>query len=430
MSLAEQLAAYQAPASFLDGDAAHSQLEGPEHAAPGHPALLPSGVIYTADWYQPHDGLHRHVRESMLALALVGVPVRSHPVSTPAQLMLDPDVAGALGWTRHVSMSSAMYSIRHGFFSARSLHSTLITARRFLPPEKQDLVLGSTIVYTSWERDRVGPEMVELLNDCREVWVPCEANRAAFSNSGVERVHVIACPYQPDAKGPCSYAMPRATGRVPPGRRFYHIGKWEPRKDQANILQAFLRAFTPDDDAHLTIKTSEWGQWEGYPSIGATKTLCALDGVIRGNGWTSTSLAERVRIITQRLPESSLLGLHGWGNIYVSASHGEGWDLPAFDARCAGNRLVHVGYGGSEDYAGPDDVTVEHRMGPVHPEYRWEPGAQWAEYELDALVEALRSARPPEERIHPADFYPRFSRFAVGMHMRNRLGVDWQASYG
>ncbi len=429
--LSNQLEAYKSPSSLLDGDSLGLDLNAVETAAPGYPALLPNGVLYHADWHKPEDGIHRHAREAMLALALVGVPLRTHQVSASHQQNLHQEVEDAVGWMRNVSLASSFASIRHGIFSANTLRGVSLWLGRHLPYELQQQVLANTIIYTSWERDRVANDMVELLNGLREVWVPCEANRLAFERSGVARVFVIPCPYQPSAGSPSALALPRSPGEVPTERRFYHIGKWEPRKDQAMLLRAFLRAFTPKDRATLTIKTSEWGSWENYASIADAKRECAQDPIIRGNGWTGESLRRTVQVIDGRLSSADLMLLHKRNNIYVNASHGEAWDLPAFDAKCAGNRLVHVGYGGSEDYAEPGDVTVDSEMGPVHPGYGWEPDAQWAVYELDALVEALRAACPHEERVHPPTYYNRFSRFAVGMKMHERLGgTAWTHSYG
>lgn len=429
--LATQLDAHRAPVSLLEGEAATLDPGAPETVADGHPALLPNGVLYHADWHKAEDGIHRHARESMLALAAVGVPVRSHQVSAAPQQLVPQDVEDAVGWMRNVSLSSSSVAIRHGIFSAHALRAVVLGAGRHLPYEAQRQVLANTIICTSWERDRVAADAVEMLNELREVWVPCEANRVAFERSGVARVFVIPCPYQPSAASSAAFALPRGTGETPPGRRFYHIGKWEPRKDQVALLRAFLRAFTPEDRALLTIKTSEWGSWENYASIHDAKRECAQDPIIRGNGWTADALRWSVQIIDRKLSAADIMVLHKNHNIYVSPSHGEAWDLPAFDAKCAGNRLVHVGYGGSEDYAEPGDVTVPHAMGPVHPGYGWETDAQWAVYELDALVEALRAARPPGERVHPPTYYHRFSRFAVGMRMHERLGgAAWTHSYG
>lgn len=111
--LSNQLEAYKSPSSLLDGDSLGLDLNAVETAAPGYPALLPNGVLYHADWHKPEDGIHRHAREAMLALALVGVPLRTHQVSASHQQNLHQEVEDAVGWMRNVSLASSFASIRH-----------------------------------------------------------------------------------------------------------------------------------------------------------------------------------------------------------------------------------------------------------------------------------------------------------------------------
>ena len=112
------------------------------------------------------------------------------------------------------------------------------------------------------------------------------------------------------------------------------------------------------------------------------------------------------------------MGLHLENNIYVSASHGEAWGLPAYDAKLAGNRLVYVAWGGVCDFAADEDIAVPCELEPVHGSYRWEHGARWAGYQLSDLVEGLQRARLPESFARPAGFEEKFSMRAVGEKMR------------
>ena len=115
---------------------------------------------------------------------------------------------------------------------------------------------------------------------------------------------------------------------------------------------------------------------------------------------------------------ADVLKLHFEHNIYVAAGHGEAWCLPAFDAVCAGNGLVHVPWGGTDDFAPPGAPRVPYRLGPVHPSYGWEPDARWAEYEVGDLAQALRQARAPAAHARSEEFENRFSLEAVGARMR------------
>ena len=105
----------------------------------------------------------------------------------------------------------------------------------------------------------------------------------------------------------------------------------------------------------------------------------------------------------------------------MSSSHGEAWCLPAYEAKVAGNAMVHVPYGGTADFAAASDVAVPFRLGPVHTGYGWEPGARWADYHIADLSAALRAARAPARYERPVGFAERFSFDSVGREMARHV---------
>lgn len=301
--------------------------------------------------------------------------------------------------------------------SGDSLVKLLLPGYARLDPEYGEKVLRSSIVYTPWERDRVGAPLVSVLARVGQVWVQCARNRDAFVQSGVPaaRVRIV-----PNAYDPTSAVCRIPTERpIPPsGRRYYIIAKDEPRKNIHGLLGAFLRAFRPMGSASLTIKTSPFGSFKDHPTLEQSVYQWLEDGVVRANGWSKATLPTRVRIDQRLLTDDQIAHLHAINNIYVSSGFAEGWDYPAFDARCAGNRLVYVGFGGPEEYAdGDNDERIRWTEGPVHPGYGWEQEARWASYDVDELARALKAAEPPTRRAPPMGF-ERFQAPAVGELMR------------
>jgi glycosyltransferase involved in cell wall biosynthesis len=269
----------------------------------------------------------------------------------------------------------------------------------------RDKIYGNTIVYSVWERDRIDPAIAKHLARVKQCWVPCQQNAALLVKSGVseDRVHVVPHPYVEDD----SFRVHR---KRPPAffggkKRFYSIGRWEPRKNFAQLIHAFIEAFEPGE-ATLTIKYSGNGQWPGYPTVEQKRK------VIEDFGYSDC-----IQLIGGTIDRSHILRLHFENNLYVSASHGEAWALPAFDAKLAGNRLVYVPWGGVCDFASDDDLAVPFALTPADPSYRWEHGAQWASPSLSDLTEALRRAQLPEKYELPARF-ERFGLEAVGQKMR------------
>jgi len=420
--------------------------------APGREALLPYGIEYQAPLDLPSDGLARHARAQVLALSRAGLPVALRRMTRP-KMMLDDDeeylkaphltdsqrqeilariaTTREVSYLRDISLGSVLVAIRQMVIGDPvGLENIIAPAgARLAGFEKEMAVYKSTIVYTPWERDTVSPAIVAVLNRCAEVWVQGEWCVDVFHRAGVRNVHCVPVPYDPATSPVCRIPSPRGSEHVPDGKRFYAIGKWEPRKNYDALLGAFLLEFTPKERASLFLKTSNYGtRWEGYPSPPESVEKWLADPTVLANGWTPGNFSKRVRIVSKLMAESDITKLHRENNIYVSCSHGEGHDMPAFDARCAGNRMVYTGWSGPAEFVGPGDVSVwpsdganRPPMEPVHPGYGWESDARWAMAPVEQIRTALRLAKPPVYRVHPPELYRRFSSVEVGSLMRHLI---------
>jgi len=396
--------------------------------APGRKALLPIGIAYHGPWKYAADGMGKHTREQVKALATTGLPIRLQSIGQPKFLNEElPEEVREVEYLENISFSRTSLAIRQFIFHDLGYLREQICPSQLRSEVSSKLVTENTIIYTSWERDRVFPQLIEELKQVAQVWVPCAANKEAFVDSGLpeHKVKVIPYPYNPAS---CTIAAPRGREDVPPDLRFYHIGKWEPRKNQHQMIGAFLLAFKPKDRASLLIKTSGFGStWSGYPPPEESVQFWLDDPEVKARGWTEKTLNRVVRIITDRISDADIHKLHEKNNIYVSCGHGEAWDIPAFEAKLAGNRLVYMGYGGPEDYAETEDVWLRgdvwlrEGMGPVHSQYDWETDAQWGAVSTEDFAEALLRAKPPEIRVCPPQYARQYSYSAVGCLMEAAL---------
>jgi glycosyltransferase involved in cell wall biosynthesis len=405
--------------------------------APSTKAKYPCGVLYQGEFETPSDGTGQAVRLHARALAATGVPlllrsfssivVSEGGVAEPVHIVgMPPEVAAEVGHLLNTDIAEFRPVIKHVVIRSAEHLRQILMPRGAIPLEAEsveaqvamrDAIYGSTIVYSVWERDRIDAGIAKQLARVKQCWVPCNQNALLLTQSGVpaDRVHVVPHPYTPD--DPIHVCARRPTGMHKGWRRFYSIGRWEPRKGFAELIRAFLVAFKADDRVSLTIKYSGTGHWTGYPD-----PLAALNGAVTDappeNGWNLARANERVKLISGRVKRSQIVKLHFENNIYVSSSHGEAWGLGSFDAKLAGNRLVYVSWGGVNDFATDDDIAVPCAMEPVHPSYKWEHGAQWAGYGLANLVEGLRRAQVPEKFELPAGFIEKFSMDSIGGRMK------------
>ncbi len=411
--------------------------KGPPYAAPGTAAKHASGVLYQGEFETPTDGTAQAVRLHARALAMTGVPVLlrsfSNTVVTAAGVVesvhlvgLPAEVEAEVGDLTRESIAAARPAIKHLVVrSAEHLKQALMPRGAVVGnPEDiegqmrlRDGVYNNTIVYSVWERDRIDASIARVLARVGQCWVPCEQNARMLVGSGVpaEKVHVVPHPYRDD--DPIHVCTRRHPNAHDGWKRFYSIGRWEPRKGFAELIEAFLTAYAPLDRASLTIKYSGTGMWTGYPTPAEALENAAARS---GGRWSLEQAQKKVKLIDGRVKRSQIVSLHMQNNIYVSASHGEAFSFPSFDAKLAGNRLVHIDYGGTSDfYDHFGDVPVSAALGAVHASYRWESDAKWATYDLTELTEALHRAEVPEVFRRPSFFPERYSMAAVGQRMRS-----------
>lgn len=262
---------------------------------------------------------------------------------------------------------------------------------------------GKRAFQSVFERQYVEPDLAKLLDSLDGVWVQCEANQRVLEKAGVRNVKLIQFPWFDDD--------PHLKLEPPKEhKRFYWIGRFEPRKAPDNLIKAFMRAFKPGE-AHLTLKLSPY-RFPNYVSpneVMLTELLDQKEGLHPvDNKWSRKTMSENISIVTGRLSAAEMVELHASNDVYVSASRGEGLDLPAYAAKLSGRTLLLTDSGGPMDFMTEGDVLVPQR-GTVRadPAYKWGPGACYSDYDVGELTEAFRQVRegkPSGVRV-PSSFH-------------------------
>ena len=173
--LVTQLQGFAAPDALLDGDGQGQKPTEEQMAqtivAPGRKAMLPFGVVYHGPWKYFGDGMGQHTREQVKALATTGIPLRLQAIGHPKFLNeeLDKSVR-EVEYLERVSLSSTVLAVRQFIF-----HSLGFVQEQICPgPLRADggHVAKHTIIYTSWERDRCYPQLIDELRNCAQVCCP------------------------------------------------------------------------------------------------------------------------------------------------------------------------------------------------------------------------------------------------------------------
>jgi len=400
--------------------------------APGSEAENARGVLYQGEYQNEADGTGVAVRLHARALADQGVPLLLKPFSrlvlTPKGVYEPMHVVGIPESVRkeigdtgkgdglaNTSISKCFPTIKHFVaHKAENISKRLMRGavgsldRPDIVMKARKAIYSGTVFFSVWERDRIDGAMVRELNRMGDNWVPCEQNAEMLRSCGVKNVAVIPHPFDP--KNPLCKLTLRKKGST---RRFYNIGRWEPRKNQKALLWAFFGSRSPGCSDHLTLKFH--GSWEGYQTPDEI-----LDDICEGTSWTREEMAKSLTLIDKQLRVDQILKLHYENNIYVAPSSGEAWCLPAFEAKVAGNTVIHTPYGGTADFCDDSDIALEFEMVDVPASYGWTPGSQWARPLPSFLAKALNEVKIPEHS-RSKEFEEKFNMEHVGALMHSRL---------
>jgi hypothetical protein len=192
------------------------------------------------------------------------------------------------------------------------------------------------------------------------------------------------------------------------------------------MIGAFMRTFAPGQ-AILMFKTSKSAPkgLAPYPdSPGASITQWLKDDRARANGWTADNVDIGVKVMREAFTTAQMMQLHKVGDVYVTLSRGEGWDMPAFDAKLAGNRMVFTRSGGPQEFAtnGDHEVAARDKVLPCHPFYGWKEST-YLDFSIEVAGEAMLSAARAIHEGTSAEHLDieRFTMIHVGKRMRGHV---------
>lgn len=253
-------------------------------------------------------------------------------------------------------------------------------------------VAGPNVARTMFETDRIPRSWQPRLLDVDAIWVPAAFNVETFQRGGIpgDRIHVLP--------GTLDFDLFRRAAAAPlpiPGARgftFLSTFDFTDRKGWDVLLEAWARAFDPDDDVTLVLK------------------CLTLHGV------TEEAIRERIALYldgrrtapivldTRLLSTSDLARLYASVDAFVLPSRSEGWGRPLMEAMAMG--VPTIGSRWSGNLAFMDDrnswlaegkvVEIE-QWYPVHPSL-WK-GGRWFAPDPDSVVEHLRTVHRGGEAV-------------------------------
>jgi len=201
--------------------------------------------------------------------------------------------------------------------------------------------MARRVAYTTWEGASMIPaEMRQSLAQFDQVWVPSSPTARCMAHpigNSLTRVCVVPHPFEENLWSPDDTAT--SVGEQAPSSgpyRFYYVGAWTARKNVDGLVRAYLRAFDADDDVELVIQ-----------SDAANESACAIAQLCSGLGDRERPT---IRFSNRRMSHDEIGALHRECHCFVTATRGEAWNLPAFDAMLARRHVIAPGGMGSDDF--------------------------------------------------------------------------------
>lgn len=257
------------------------------------------------------------------------------------------------------------------------------------------------ICYTMFETETMNRHWMNTLNEnYNECWVPTRWNAEVFRREGA-RIPVRVMPlgvdrhlYRPAPREnpPVAYlaTTPRA-GRFETAQGFVFFSLYQPtfRKGADVLLTAFEQAFGDDPQASLVLAVTAHSSAEAY-----------------ARQIKKYATRSRVYVLTGGHREQELAGVYRGVHAYVSASRGEGWNMPAIEAAASGLPVIAPRNTAHLDFMDdtnafifdPEGVEVIPDAGLTSPFYEGQLFSKFGSRSIEHLASHLRAVR---------DNYPR-----------------------
>ena len=191
--------------------------------------------------------------------------------------------------------------------------------------------------FTMLEVDGFPPDWVRQANAMDEVWVPSEFNRDGFLRSGLKKpVHVIPLGVDTDYFHPGVAACPNPAGEYV----FLSLFEWGERKEPWLLLKAFSEEFSAREPVRLLCKIMNRD-----PGVKLKEEIRRLR--LRESGGRISYL------FNLEFEHYQLGALYRSADCFVTASRGEGWDMPLMEAMACGLPAIATDWGAHHEFVHP-----------------------------------------------------------------------------
>jgi len=297
------------------------------------PALRWCGPLFN------YSGYARQNREAVAALTEAGVQVSLDPLQNDPAFFdnLARDPVALQIWKPLLAAPS-----RDGLFVCSDVPCNAKgTSWLWREMREVNATAHAFAGWTMFETEGLPDGWATACNEMDDVWVPSTFNLRTFAAAGVDSTKLHVVPDCIDA-APYLSATPYALLQGPgSGYTFLSVFQWIRRKGWDVLLSAWAKAFRPDDDVRLVLRS--------YPFGAGEPVSIQMQRWLSGQGLSLQDMAP-VHLLEDFLPDAAMPSLYAACDSFVLPTRGEGWGLPYMEAMAAGKPCIATAWSGQMDF--------------------------------------------------------------------------------
>jgi len=164
-----------------------------------------------------------------------------------------------------------------------------------------------------------------------------------------------------------------------------NAGKWEVRKGHRELLDAFCKAFKPEDQVELWMINEN-------PFIGQENEQWKTQ-------YIASPMGGNIKILPRVNTQEELRQRFNKADFGVFPAHAEGWNLEVIELMACGVPSIVTNYSGHTEFCNDaNSYLVEPNGMESAQDGKWFTGqGEWCSFEVDALVDAMRAAHDAKQ---------------------------------
>lgn len=231
---------------------------------------------------------------------------------------------------------------------------------------------------TAWETDRLPERMGVPLRTQQRVIVQSSFNVPAFLQWHSD-VRVVPLPVDTNIFKPVEQSFDDFDGFT-----FVTNGKWEYRKNFANLIKTFGKVFEGNEKVRLLVKTHGFNVPE--------EEILHMINEYRGNS--------RVLFNPNNVTDEYMSQLYNSSDVFVLATRGEGFGIPFLEAMACGLPVVAPDLGGHTDFVNSQNAFLVHsELKKVMPHSVYDASMKMVEPDPKSLAAQMRYAYENQSEV-------------------------------